>query len=245
MFMNPNVINAIEPPIAEAQSWISGRSFPKEKPLINLAQAVPSYPPAQSLQKHLATRTRLFQTAQYTEIAGIPELRSSLSTHMNKVYKGNTSLNNVLISSGCNQAYCLTIMTLAKAGDEIILPEPYYFNHLMWLEMLGIKAKLMPFKPDQNGIPTPLDAERLLTKKTKAIVLISPNNPTGAIYPPDIITSFYEFAREKEIALIIDETYKDFLGSIQPHSLFQKKQWEETFIPVSYTHLTLPTIYSV
>jgi len=232
MFMNPNVINAIEPPIAEAQSWISGRSFPKEKPLINLAQAVPSYPPAQSLQKHLATRTRLFQTAQYTEIAGIPELRSSLSTHMNKVYKGNTSLNNVLISSGCNQAYCLTIMTLAKAGDEIILPEPYYFNHLMWLEMLGIKAKLMPFKPDQNGIPTPLDAERLLTKKTKAIVLISPNNPTGAIYPPDIITSFYEFAREKEIALIIDETYKDFLGSIQPHSLFQKKQWEETFIQI-------------
>tara|TARA_X000000950_G_scaffold277077_1_gene365938 strand:- start:779 stop:1945 length:1167 start_codon:yes stop_codon:yes gene_type:complete len=232
MFINPNVINAIEPPIAEAQSWISGRSFPEEKPLINLAQAVPSYPPAQSLQKHLATRTRLFQTAQYTEIAGIPELRSSLSTHMNKVYKGNTSLNNVLISSGCNQAYCLTIMTLAKAGDEIILPEPYYFNHLMWLEMLGIKAKLMPFKPDQNGIPTPLDAERLLTKKTKAIVLISPNNPTGAIYPPDIITSFYEFAREKEIALIIDETYKDFLGSIQPHSLFQKKQWEETFIQI-------------
>ena len=105
MFINPNVINAIEPPIAEAQSWISGRSFPEEKPLINLAQAVPSYPPAQSLQEHLATRTRLFQTAQYTEIAGIPELRSSLSTHMNKVYKGNTSLNNVLISSGCNQAY--------------------------------------------------------------------------------------------------------------------------------------------
>ena len=172
MFINSNVINAIEPPIAEAQSWIAGRSFSDEKPLINLAQAVPSYPPAQSLQEHLATRTRLFQTAQYTEISGIPELRSSLSTHMNKVYNGNTSLNNVLISSGCNQAYCLTIMALAKAGDEIILPEPYYFNHLMWLEMLGIKAKLMPFKPDQNGIPNPLDAERLVTKKTKAIMPI-------------------------------------------------------------------------
>ena len=97
MFINSNVINAIEPPIAEAQSWISGRTFPEEKPLINLAQAVPSYPPAQSLQEHLATRTRLFQTAQYTEIAGIPELRSSLSTHMNKVYNGNTSLNLSLI----------------------------------------------------------------------------------------------------------------------------------------------------
>ena len=48
MFINSNVINAIEPPIAEAQSWISGRTFPEEKPLINLAQAVPSYPPAQS-----------------------------------------------------------------------------------------------------------------------------------------------------------------------------------------------------
>ena len=232
MFINSNVINAIDPPIAEAQSWISGRTFPEEKPLINLAQAVPSYPPAQILQEHLAARTRLFQTAQYTEIAGIPELRSSLSIHINKVYNGNTSLNNVLISSGCNQAYCLTIMALAKAGDEIILPEPYYFNHLMWLEMLGIKAKLMPFKPDQNGIPNPNDAERLLTKKTKAIVLISPNNPTGAIYPPDMIASFYELARDRKIALIIDETYKDFLGNIQPHYLFQQKQWEETFIQI-------------
>jgi Aspartate/tyrosine/aromatic aminotransferase len=73
---------------------------------------------------------------------------------MNKVYNGNTSLNNVLISSGCNQAYCLTIMALAKARDEIILPEPYYFNHLMWLEMLGIKANLCRLNPTKMAFLT-------------------------------------------------------------------------------------------
>ena len=150
MLINPNVDRAIEPPIAEAQSWITGRSFPTTKPLINLAQAVPSYPPADSLQEHLAHKATLFETAQYTEIAGIPELRTELSTHMNKLYAGNTTLDNVLISSGCNQAYCLTIMALAKAGDEVILAEPYYFNHLMWLEILGIEARMLPFRREKR-----------------------------------------------------------------------------------------------
>lgn len=229
-FINSNVESAIEPPIAEAQSWIIGRNFPPEKPLLNLAQAVPSYPPANILRQHLAHRTKLFKTAQYTEIAGTPELRSALSLHMNEVYNGQTSLKNVLISSGCNQAYCLTILALAKAGDEVILPEPYYFNHLMWLNILGIKAKLLPFQQQNDGVPNPADAEKLITEKTKALVLITPNNPTGAIYSPNIISAFYELATKHRIALIIDETYKDFLGSVQPHSLFENKTWGKAFI---------------
>ena len=230
MLINPNVDRAIEPPIAEAQSWITGRSFPTTKQLINLAQAVPSYPPADSLQEHLAHKVTLFETAQYTEIAGIPELRTELSTHMNKVYAGNTTLDNVLISSGCNQAYCLTIMALAKAGDEVILAEPYYFNHLMWLEILGIEARMLPFRREKGGIPDPTDVAKLITKKTKAIVLITPNNPTGAIYSHEIISEFYELAIDRGIALIIDETYKDFLGPVEPHGLFKKERWDQTFI---------------
>ena len=229
-FINSNVESAIEPPIAEAQSWIIGRDFPSDKPLLNLAQAVPSYPPANILREHLAHRAELFETAQYTEIAGTPELRSALSLHMNEVYNGQTSSKNVLISSGCNQAYCLTILALAKAGDEVILPEPYYFNHLMWLNILGIKAKLLPFQHQNDGVPNPADAEKLITEKTKALVLITPNNPTGAIYSPNIISEFYELATKHRIALIIDETYKDFLDSAQPHSLFENETWGKTFI---------------
>jgi hypothetical protein len=85
--VNPDVIRAIDPPIAEAQSWIAGRDFPADMPLLDMAQAVPSYPPADALSAHLATRTAAFETARYTPIAGIPDLRSSLAAHMSPLTK--------------------------------------------------------------------------------------------------------------------------------------------------------------
>lgn len=228
--INSNVVNAVEPPIAEAQSWIAGRKFPKSKPLLNLAQAVPSYPPANSMSEHLANNVKLFETAQYTAIAGIPALRDSLASNMMISHGGRIAAQNVLISAGCNQAFCIAIMAIAKAGDEIILSAPYYFNHIMWLEMQGIKAVLLPFRSDLNSVPSLKDAANLITKKTKAIVLISPNNPTGAIYPPDILSKFFDLAHESKIALIVDETYKDFIKTMPPHNIFLSPYWEETFI---------------
>ena len=228
--INSNVVNAVEPPIAEAQSWIAGRKFPKNKPLLNLAQAVPSYPPANSMSEHLANNVKLFETAQYTAIAGIPALRDSLASNMMISHGGRIAAQNVLISAGCNQAFCIAIMAIAKAGDEIILSAPYYFNHIMWLEMQGIKPVLLPFRSDLNSVPSPKDAEHLITKKTKAIVLISPNNPTGAIYPPDILSQFFDLANASKIALIVDETYKDFIATMPPHNIFLSPYWEETFI---------------
>ena len=228
--INFNVVNAVDPPIAEAQSWIAGRKFPKNKPLLNLAQAVPSYPPASSMSAHLAHNVKLFETAQYTAIAGIPALRGSLASNMMISHGGRIEPENVLISAGCNQAFCIATMAIAKAGDEIILSAPYYFNHIMWLEMQGIKPVLLPFRSDLNSVPSPRDAEHLITKKTKAIVLISPNNPTGAIYPSDILSQFFDLAHGSKIALIVDETYKDFIKKMPPHNIFLSPYWEETFI---------------
>jgi aspartate/methionine/tyrosine aminotransferase len=228
--VNPDVIRAIEPPIAEAQSWIADRDFPAEKPLLDLAQAVPSYPPAEALRAHLAERTGMFETAQYTAIAGVPALRSALATHMNGVYGGSIGPEDILISAGCNQAYCLTILALAKAGDEVILPVPYYFNHMMWLQMQGIDVVPLRFRADRGGVPDPEEAAGLITERTRAIVLVTPNNPTGAVYPAETIAAFRDLAAARGIALIIDETYKDFLDEGAPHALFQDERWGETVV---------------
>ena len=228
--INPEVIRAIDPPIAEAQSWIANREFPAEKPLLDLAQAVPSYPPAEALSAHLAARAKAFETARYTPIAGIPELRSALATHMAATHAGTIGPENVLISAGCNQAYCLAILALARAGDQVILPVPYYFNHMMWLQMQGIEAVPLPFRADRGGVPDPSQAEAVITERTRAIVLVTPNNPTGAVYPPDTIAAFRDLAAARGIALIIDETYKDFLDDGPPHRLFEDDKWGETVV---------------
>ncbi|WOJ95593.1 aminotransferase [Congregibacter brevis] len=230
--LNPDVLNAIDPPIAEAHSWIEGREFPVDKPLLDLAQGVPSYPPAAEISQHVAERAQLFETAQYTGIKGIPELRETLANHVSLRYQGYVAAENILITAGCNQAFCLAIHALARAGDAVMLPVPYYFNHQMWLEMQGIDAIHLPFRHDRAGVPDPKEAAALLTDETKAIVLVSPSNPTGAVYPPSVISEFRDLAAQRGIALILDETYRDFLTDEQgpPHNLIQESHWDETLV---------------
>lgn len=232
LVLNPDVLDAIDPPIAEAHSWITGRTFPTEKPLLDLAQGVPSYPPAEGIRQHVAERAALFETAQYTAIMGIPELREALAAHVSERYGGHVSAENMLITAGCNQAFCLAIQALARAGDAVMLPVPYYFNHQMWLEIQGITPIHLPFRHDREGVPDPQQAAAMLTANTRAIVLVSPSNPTGAVYSPEVIAQFRDLAAARGIALIVDETYRDFLGDENgpPHRLFDDEQWGESVV---------------
>lgn len=229
---NPHVLGAIDPPIAEAHSWIAGREFPADKPLLDLAQGVPSYPPPEAMRAHLAERAQLFETAQYTAIRGTRELRTALAAHVSERYGGTVGPDNLLISAGCNQAFCLAIHALAGAGDAVMLPVPYYFNHEMWLQMQGIEPIHLPFRSDRAGVPDPEDAARLLTERCRAMVLVSPGNPTGAVCPPSVIAEFRDLAAQRGIALILDETYRDFLADEEgpPHGLFSDPRWGETLV---------------
>ena len=226
--LNPDITDALDPPIAEAHGWIAGRTFPPEKPLIDLAQAVPGYPPARPLQEHLAELVKRPESGRYTEITGLPQLRRALAAHLSQAYDAEISSSETAITAGCNQAFCLAVMALARAGDEIVLPLPYYFNHRMWLDMLGIRAVSPTFEPD--GV-SPETLAAAIGPKTKAIVLVSPSNPSGVILPPERIDALMAVARAHDVPVILDETYKDFLPSEgPPHRLFQDPAWRDGLI---------------
>lgn len=228
---NPLVLGVAEPPIAEAQGWIEGRVFPADRLLLNMAQAVPSYSPADALQDHLATAARQPDTSLYTEILGVPDLRATLATHMGETYGAVLDAGDFGITAGCNQAFCVAMSALAGPGDEVILPAPWYFNHQMWLQMQGITPVSLHCDEMKGAMPDPAAAAALIGQRTRAIVLVTPNNPTGAIYPPALIDAFYELARERDIALVLDETYKDFMpGTAPPHDLFTRADWRDVFI---------------
>ena len=102
----------------------------------------------------------------------------------------------------------------------MLFRSPYYFNHDMWLNILGVTVVPLSFQAAQGGVPDVAEAAQKITARTRAIVLVSPNNPTGAIYPPDILRQFFDLARDRHIALVLDETYKDFLPADgAPHTL--------------------------
>ncbi len=243
--VSPYISRVDAPPIAEAMTWV--KPGQRNRELLNLCQAVPSYPPAESLQAEIARLAMQPATSLYTDISGIPELRTALASHMAGDYQGKILLESVAITSGCNQAFCATLMALAQRGDNVVLPAPYYFNHQMWLDMLGVEKRLIPAFADGRPYPLPQDAARLIDANTRAIVLCSPNNPTGAIYPPAIIEEFYELAKSANIALIVDETYKDFRPAPEPlHHLFGKRDWQETFVQLySFSKVFALTGYRV
>jgi len=242
---SPSISQVEAPPIAEAMTWVKPGG--RNRQLLNLCQAVPSYPPADVLQAEIARLAFDPAASLYTDISGIGELRESLAQHMASDYQGTIAAGNVAIVSGCNQAFCATIMALCQRGDNVVLPSPYYFNHQMWLDMLGVEKRLIPAFAEGRIYPTPEDTAKQMDKNTRAIILCSPNNPTGAIYPPSVISAFFELARQAQIALIIDETYKDFRSNPAPlHGLFAKTNWQETFIQLySFSKVYALTGYRV
>jgi aspartate/methionine/tyrosine aminotransferase len=243
--VSPAILRIEAPPIAEAMTWV--RAGQRNRELLNLCQAVPSYAPPEALQAEIAVLARDPAIHLYTDIHGFPELRNALTQHMAADYRGYIKPENVSITSGCNQAFCAAIMAVAQRGDNVVLPAPYYFNHQMWLDMLGVEKSLVPAFGEGRAYPLPEEAAALVNERTRAIVLCSPNNPTGAIYPPHIIEAFYELAKATGIALIIDETYKDFRPSPEPlHCLFAKPDWQGTFIQLySFSKVFAMTGYRV
>ena len=230
MLLNPNLAKTLSPPVMEARRWLEGKSFAPDQPLINVSQAAPVDPPPESMREAMADAVlRLPETHLYGPVLGLPALRDELAYNINRHYGAEVSSQNVAITSGCNQAFAATIATLAAPGDEIILPTPWYFNHKMWLDMGGITA--VPLATGDDLLPDPDKASTLITPRTRAIALVTPNNPTGVEYPSDLIAAFRDLARARGIALIIDETYRDFHSQDgAPHYLLCDPDWDDTVI---------------
>ena len=219
------------PPVSEAASWINNRTFPDDCPLVNVSQAVPGYPTSDAVLDYMAQALREPQTSKYGHALGLPELREAYAHELSS-NQANVSDTNIGITAGCNQAFHVCMTALADPGTQVILPSPWYFNHKMSLDILGIEAVALPCSAEQQMIPDVAAAEALISSKTRAIVLVSPNNPTGQEYPSATIDAFYQLCKANDIALIIDETYRDFRKdtALEPHTIFNDPAWSDTAI---------------
>ncbi|SDW37590.1 Aspartate/methionine/tyrosine aminotransferase [Ruegeria halocynthiae] len=218
------------PPVMEARRWLDGVVFTADRPLINVSQAAPVDPPPLALRQAMAEFAIEQDSAHlYGPVLGNNDLRSELAIQISAHYAAEVSADQVAITSGCNQAFSAVISAITDQGDEVILPTPWYFNHKMWLDMAGVKAIDLPAGDDL--LPDPEKARTLINENTRAIALVTPNNPGGVEYPSDLVHRFYDLARETGIRLLVDETYRDFDSrSGAPHELFQQADWDDTFI---------------
>lgn len=228
--LNPAMAATDPPPVMEARRWLDGVVFPPDRPLINVSQAAPTAPPPLALRQAIADAALHNDAAHlYGPVLGLPALRAEIAQQWSTAYGGNIQENQVAITQGCNQAFTAIMSTLAGSEDEVILPTPWYFNHKMWLDMQGVRT--VPLATGKGLIPSAADAAALITPRTRAIVLVSPNNPGGAEYPAETLNDFMALARSAGIALIVDETYRDFDSRTgAPHALFADPQWSDTLV---------------
>lgn len=227
MRLSPRTVQEIDSPMGATYALLAGRSG--ERALLDLAQAAPSYPPAPEMVEHVAKVAHEPNGAAYVPSPGLPRLRDAFAADLSRGYQSPVGADQMVVTAGCNQAFCLVAQALTEPGDEVIEVLPYYFNYDMWLRMNGVVPRYL--EPGPDLVPDPEAAEALITPRTRAIVLVTPGNPSGVTIPPDVLADFYAVARRHDIALIVDETYRSFRDTVRPaHDLFADPDWARTLV---------------
>jgi aspartate/methionine/tyrosine aminotransferase len=228
---NPAVSKLTAPPVSVVQDWRAAYDG-SHGDLIDMSQAVPGYAAHPDMTAALERAASDHDSARYGRVEGDWDLRLAYAAHLGVVYGREIAPEEIHITSGCNQAFVAAALATAGHGDEILMTRPCYFNHESALGMLGIGIGYVDCHADNGMLPRLEDIEAAISPATRAVAIVSPNNPCGAIYPHELLDGIFDLCHEKGIWLILDETYRDFLplDATGPHNLFRREGWQQTLV---------------
>lgn len=181
---------------------------------ISLGQGVVHYgPPAKALE---AAREAIgqSQTHRYGYVIGRHSLRAALQDKMLRENQLDPGFE-VIVTAGSNMAFFETAIAITDPGDEVILIAPYYFNHEMAVHIAGCQPVIV--EAADNYLPDIGQLERSVTSRTRAIVTVSPNNPTGVVYPADLLRRINTLCAKHGLYHISDEAYEYFVFDGSAH----------------------------
>ena len=198
-------MEAIQSPIIP----VVGELIKNSPGTISLGQGVVHYQPPDTAMELLPKFLAEPQNHLYQAVVGIPELLTALTAKLSIFNDIDINEENaIVVTAGSNMGFINAILAITSPGDEIILNTPYYFNHEMAIKMAGCHPVLVATDANYQLIPEAIAAA--ITDKTRAVVTISPNNPTGVIYSETALKQVNEICRERGIYHISDEAYEYF-----------------------------------
>lgn len=157
-----------------------------------------------------AVRQMKLPVIEYTASAGNHTLRTKLAGYYQKLGISLTE-EDILITIGGSEAILFAFMSTLNEGDEIIIPEPFYANYTAFALMVGAKIKTVTAKIEENfALPPMSEFEKQITPKTKGIVIVNPNNPTGYLYSPKELEELAKIVKKHELYLYSDEVYRRY-----------------------------------
>ena len=149
---------------------------------------------------------------KYSANAGLEQLRIAISKNI--LAENNVEYNpknEIIVTVGAMQALYLSMLCMIDEGDEVIIPAPFWINYKHMVQMCKGKPVIVSAKDANEFILTANEIKGAITKKTKAIIINSPNNPSGAIYDYGTVESLCDIAKENDITIIWDECYKSIV----------------------------------
>jgi len=200
-----NRLQAVQTPMIP----IVGEMIRNSPGTISLGQGVVSYPPPPQAIAQITQFLAQPSNHQYHPVQGIAPLQEAIATKLlaeNGIAIGTDHC--VVVTAGSNMGFLNAVLAIADPGDEIILQTPYYFNHEMATLIASCRPVLVRTTEDYQLDPDAI--RQAITPKTKAVVTVSPNNPTGVVYPKAVLQEVNELCRDHGIYHITDETYEYF-----------------------------------
>jgi len=154
---------------------------------------------------------------RYTPNLGFPEFRKALAIKLNQKNKISVTPDEVVVTSGGTEALFFAFYTLINPGDEIIIPDPGFVTYESQVYFAGGTPVNFPLRGENNFHPDLEELKNCVTPKTKAILLNSPSNPTGAAFNEDELSAIAQLAQEKNLIVISDELYEDIVYNGREH----------------------------
>ncbi len=173
---------------------------------LNIGQPdIPTPPEAlQTLQQVSVT------TLEYSPAEGIPSYREKLRRYYQQ-YQVALSADQIIVTTGASEGLYFVLLACLEAGEEVIVPEPFYANYNGFAHMAGVLLRpVTSYLEDGFALPEAAAFERVINHSTRAILLCNPNNPTGCLYPRAALEALVALARKHDLFLIVDEVYREF-----------------------------------
>ncbi len=156
--------------------------------------------------------------SHYLPTLGLPALRGAIARHYRSLHGTDYAENEVIVSCGGKSSLFAATMALFGAGDEVIVPSPYWVSFPEQIRIAGATPVILPTTEAESFVPTARKAAAVLTGATRGIILCSPSNPTGAVIPEEELARFADLALEKDLYLVFDECYEKFLYDGRRHA---------------------------
>ncbi|WP_334143409.1 pyridoxal phosphate-dependent aminotransferase [Rhabdothermincola sp.] len=176
--------------------------------VIGFGAGEPDFPTPPHIVEAAVEACREPRNHRYTPAGGLPELKEAIAAKTRRDSGWEVSPEQVLVTNGGKHAVYNALTTLLDPGDEVLLPAPYWTTYPEPIALAGARAVVLPTDESTGFRVTVEQLDAACTEATKALLFVSPSNPTGVVYPPDEVRAIGEWAVEKGIWVVTDEIYE-------------------------------------